>query len=125
MNYLCSVSSSLVHNYNLGIQSGVWGVEDKYASRIAGVTPGDLLVFLVDRHFRSIHEITEGPYVDATPIWEPRESDYFRHRVRFGDAVASGSLRIACPPRSLLPLTQVDGVGHIRLPRSPVEQGKQ
>lgn len=93
-NYLCSLSSNLLHNYDLGIQNGVWGVEDRYAKRIAGVSSGDLLVFMVDRNFRSIHEIIDAPFEDTTPIWQPRDGDYFRHRVRFDGPIASGVLPV-------------------------------
>jgi len=40
MNYVCSVSDRFPENYRIGVEAGVWGVEERHAKRIKNVEPG-------------------------------------------------------------------------------------
>ena len=66
MIYLCAVSQNFPENLDIGVQAGVWGVEERYAKRISQVRPGDTLVFLVGGDFRSVHRIESEPFKDST-----------------------------------------------------------
>lgn len=91
-NYLCSVSVKLPENYEIGLQSRTWGVEEKYFSRIAPVRSGDLLVFVVGGAFRSIHTIETGVFNDNSPLWPPRNGSLFPHRIKISEPIAKGEV---------------------------------
>lgn len=94
-HYVCSVSSRFPENYDLGIRVGKWGVEERYQKRIAPVRPGDSIVFVVAGEFRSIHQVTRGPYEDRTLLWPPKDGDIFPFRVDIAPAEVAGSARVA------------------------------
>ena len=58
--YLCSVSPKAPENYQIGLTARTWGVKESYERHIRQTRPGDTLVFIADREFRSIHRI-ENP----------------------------------------------------------------
>jgi hypothetical protein len=93
--YICTVSNSFPENYGIGIGLGKWGVEERYASRIAPVRPGDLLIFAVGGEFRSIHAVLTPPYVETELVWPPKNGDIFPHRISIGPALTSGRIRVA------------------------------
>src|SRR5262249_17503787 len=79
-------------NYEIGLRSGTWGVEEKYESKIKLAKPSDKLLFVVGGFVRSIHTITSEPYLDTSPLWPPKDGSMFPHRIHFSEAEASGSL---------------------------------
>jgi hypothetical protein len=88
--WLCVVSNRFPENYEIGIHAGTWGVEARYQGRIAEVSPGDQLIFMVAGQYRSIHQIESEPYSDDRPLWPPKDGDLFPHRVRIGPALFRG-----------------------------------
>lgn len=88
--YICSVSTKYPENYRIGVIAGKWGVEERYRNRLAGVRPGDLLVFVVGGEFRSMHRVISNPYVERIPLWPAKNGDIFAHRVDIGTAEYEG-----------------------------------
>lgn len=81
-NYLCSIPSQLEENYQIGVRSGVWGVEEKYSHRIKPVQAGDKVVFIVGGRYRSVHRIESQPFIDNTELWPRKDGSLFPHRIR-------------------------------------------
>ena len=79
--YICSVSPKFPENYQIGIHSKKWGVEEKYHKRIVAAQPGDMLLFVIGGEFVSIHTIESAPHRDETILWPPKTGDIFPWRV--------------------------------------------
>lgn len=92
MNFLCTVSPRFPENYQIGVRGGVWGVEEKFEDRIRRTSPGDLLVFSVGGHIRSLHRIESEVYIDHTDLWPPKDGSKFPLRVRISRPLAVGNL---------------------------------
>jgi hypothetical protein len=91
-NYLCQVSPRYPENYQIGLRAQRWGVERRYAHRIAAVKPGDMLVFLAAQQIQSIHRIESEPFVEERVLWPPKDGDPFPHRVRISAPLWRGSI---------------------------------
>lgn len=93
--YLCSVASSAMANYDIAMRERVWGVREDQESRIAPVHEGDLLVFSVNRSFRSIHRIESAPFTDYTPVWPTGPNDtVYPLRIRISAPLQDGLVPI-------------------------------
>src|SRR5262249_6889340 len=90
--YLCTVTSRFPENYEIGMRSGTWGVEEKYKEKIAPVRDGDKLVFVMGGAVRSVHTIDDKPFFDETPLWPPKDGSLFPYRVHIRPAEWAGSL---------------------------------
>lgn len=90
--YLCAVSGRFPENYHIGIQAGVWGVEEKYQGKIAGLQPDDQIVFLLNSRFRSIHRVLSRPFKDDSELWPQKDGSFFPHRVKIGPAIYVGEV---------------------------------
>ncbi len=90
--YLCTVTSRFPENYELGLRSGTWGVEEKYQNKIAPVRRGDKLVFVMGGIVRSVHTIDSDPFFDATPLWPAKDGSIFPHRIRIRPAEWVGAV---------------------------------
>jgi hypothetical protein len=91
-NYVAAVPKSLQENYQIALHAGTWGVEEKWEQKIRSLRPGDLLLFLVENAFRSLHRVDAAPYVDHTPLWPDKNGDVFPNRVKISDAIAAGEV---------------------------------
>ena len=96
MIYLCAVSQHFPENLDIGIQAGVWGVEERYESKIRRVRAGDTLVFMVGGEFRSVHRIESEPFFDDSLLWPEKGASRFPHRVRISPALFRGEVSV--PP---------------------------
>jgi hypothetical protein len=92
--YICSVSPRFPENYYLGIQAKRWGVEEKYANRIAPVKSGDFLIFVHAGQYSSIHAIESDPFYDATPLWPPKDDSVFPHRIQISKPIFKGNASV-------------------------------
>jgi hypothetical protein len=93
--YICAVATAFAANYEIGVRKRVWGVTNRNRRRIAPVEMGDFLIFTVGGEFRSIHPINSAPYVDQTIVWPARSGDAYANRIRIGDAIIEGRVRVA------------------------------
>jgi hypothetical protein len=89
--YICTVSPKFPENYQIGIRANCWGVEEKYRKRIAGVKPGDMLLFVIGGEFISIHTIESAAHRDESILWPPKNGDVFPWRVTISDPVLKGA----------------------------------
>jgi Endonuclease NucS C-terminal domain len=93
--YLCTVTSRFPENYEIGIRSGTWGVEEKYKEKIEPVHSGDKLVFVMGGIVRSVHTIADDPFFDKTPLWPPKDGSIFPYRVHIHAAEWVGTVSLA------------------------------
>lgn len=91
MNYICAVSPDFPENYRIGVEAGLWGVEEKYKRFIEPVRRGDLLIFSVGGVVRSIHRIETAPFYDAIPLWPMKDGSVFPYRVRISAPLHTGA----------------------------------
>jgi hypothetical protein len=94
MNFICTVSPGFPENYQIGLQAGLWGVQEKYAPRIARAGPGDLLFFVISGEVRSVHKIESDPFIDRTPLWPPKDGDLFHWRIRISEPTHVGPVSL-------------------------------
>lgn len=92
--YLCAVSSRFPENYDIGVLNRVWGVEEKYARRLAAVTEGDQILFVVGGAFRSLHRVESVPFFDQAVLWPEKNGSFFPHRVRIGPPLFVGDIPV-------------------------------
>jgi predicted RNA-binding protein len=92
--YICNVSPRFPKNYEIGMSARKWGVEEKYENRIRNVTPGDLLIFVVNRRFKSIHEIKSSYYREETPLWPIKDKDIFPYRIDISAPIFVGDVLV-------------------------------
>jgi hypothetical protein len=92
--YLCTVTSRFPENYEIGIRSGTWGVEEKYKGKIEPVRSGDKLVFVMGGVVRSVHTIDGQPFFDETPLWPPKDGSIFPYRVHIRPAEWVGAVSL-------------------------------
>lgn len=91
-NFLCAVSGKYPENYQIGLQAGIWGVEEKYEAKIGRCRIGDVLVFVVGGSARSIHTVESDVFVDNEPLWPPKDGGNFPIRIKIGQAVNTGDV---------------------------------
>ena len=72
--YICAIPKNLSENYEIGLRSCIWGVEERYNSKINPVRQGAKLVFVVGGIFRFIHTVDSEPFKDMTLLWPPIKS---------------------------------------------------
>lgn len=94
MNFLCAVSARFPENYEIGVRSNTWGVEERYEKKIGRASEGDLLVFTVGGEFRSIHRIESDPYFDDSYRWPEKDGSRFPYRVRISDPLHKGAVPV-------------------------------
>lgn len=92
--FLCSITGKNPENYQIGLRSNLWGVEEKYKSRIERANIGDLLVFVVGGEFQSIHHIENSMFFDSTPLWPEKDGSVFPFRIKISDPVMTGQVPI-------------------------------
>ncbi len=92
--YLCTITGRFPENYEIGLRSGTWGVEEKYKDKIAPVRSGDKLVFVLGGVVRSVHTIDGDPFFDKTPLWPPKDGSIFPYRVHFRPAEWVGAVSL-------------------------------
>jgi hypothetical protein len=90
--YLSLVSNSFPENYHIGVNAGMWGVQDKYEHRLDALNPGDILVLMSGGYFKSIHRIETGKLLESTALWPPYNGDYFRNRFRISPPLFAGDV---------------------------------
>ena len=90
--FICVVSPRFPENYHIGVQARTWGVQARYKSRIDKTSPGDEVVFIVGGKIRSVHRI-EGPvFRDDTPLWPPKDEDFFPFRIKISPPTHAGEI---------------------------------
>lgn len=89
-NYICTVSPDYPENYRIGLEAGLWGVEEKFKRLIEPARSGDLLIFVVGGVARSIHRIEAAPFYDATPLWPMKDGSVFPYRIRISSPLFVG-----------------------------------
>ncbi|MFZ5812430.1 MAG: hypothetical protein ACOY4F_10335 [Thermodesulfobacteriota bacterium] len=99
--FLCAVPKKLKNNYEIGIISHKWGVEEKYYKKIKRVQEHDRLIFLVGNYFKSIHEITTTCQKESNILWPPKNGDIFPYRINISDPLIKGNVDISIIAKKL------------------------
>ena len=92
--YICTVSNKFPENYQIGIQAGLWGVEEKYKNRILKVQQGDQLVFIVGGVYRTLHRIESQVFIDETPLWPEKDGSIFPYRIKISKSIKNSNQRL-------------------------------
>jgi len=96
MNFLCTVSPRFPENYHLGQNALLWGVEERYESRIRRTTPGDLLFFSRGSStVLSLHKIESEVFRDYEEVWPEKDGSLFPYRIRISPPLALGEVPLA------------------------------
>lgn len=90
--FLCVVSPRFPENYHIGVQARTWGVEARYKNRIDKTSPGDEIVFIVGGKIRSVHQIESPVFRDDTPLWPPKDQDFFPFRIMISAPTHAGEI---------------------------------
>lgn len=93
MNFICTVSPRFPENYHIGQNALLWGVEEKYESRIRRTAPGDLLFFSRGSStILSLHRIESEVFRDDEELWPEKDGSFFPYRIRISPPLAVGEV---------------------------------
>lgn len=96
MNFICTVSPRFPENYHLGQNALLWGVEEKYETRIRRTNPGDLLFFSRGSStVLSLHRIESEVFRDEEEVWPEKDGSFFPYRIRISPPLAAGEVPLA------------------------------
>ncbi len=79
------VSTRNLENYRTAKEKKVWGVQERYGSRVKGVKRGDYVIFFGASIGFSIYQIEKDYYYDDTIIWPGMDGEIYPHRVGLSD----------------------------------------
>jgi hypothetical protein len=88
--YLCAVTARYPEAYQMDLHAQRWGVEERYAGKIAGVRQGDMLVFMVGGECRYIYRVESNPFIKRTHLWPAKDGSLFPHRIEISPALYRG-----------------------------------
>lgn len=74
-----TVGASLQENYEIGVRNGVWGVPERFSSRLDDTDVGDYVLFYGRDTGFSLARIQSEPYSDRTRLWP---DGIYPHRIK-------------------------------------------